>query len=70
MQKQLPEVILIHQRAEVTHLMSQFKEAHESSRSDKMEETLRVMIEQLAAIRVSQGNPRTKQCFKVANQVT
>ena len=58
------EVILIHQRAEVTHPISQVKEVQESSRLDKMEETLRVMTEQLAAIRVSQGNPRTKQCFK------
>ena len=39
------EVILIYQRAEVTHLVSQVKEVQELSRLDKMEETLRVMTE-------------------------
>ena len=29
-----------------------------------MEETLRVMTEQLATIRVNQANPHTKHCFK------
>ena len=46
------KVILIYQRAEVTHPINQVKEVQESSWLDKMEETLRVLTEQLAAIRV------------------
>ena len=58
------EVILIYQRAELTQPVSHVKEVQESSRLDKMEDTLKVMTEQLAAIRVNQASPRTKHCFK------
>ena len=58
------EVILIYHRAEVTHPVSQVKEVQEPSRLDKMEETLRVMTEQLAATRVNRANPGTKHCFR------
>ena len=58
------EVILIYQRAELPQPVSHVKEVQESSRLDKMEDTLKVMTEQLAAIRVNQASPRTKHCFK------
>ena len=60
------EVILIYQRADTntTHPVSHMKEAEESSRLDKMEETLKVMTEQLAALSVNKASPRTRRCFK------
>ena len=58
------EVILIYQRAELTQPVSHVKEVRELSRLDKMEDTLKEMTEQLAAMRVNQAQPRTRHCFK------
>ena len=52
----------------MTHPISHVKEVQESSRLDKMEETLRVMTEQLAAISVNRASPRTTS--NAGNQVT
>ena len=58
------EVILIYQTAGLTQPVSHVKEVQELSQLDKMKDTLKVMIEQLAAIRVNQASLHTKHCFK------
>ena len=63
------EVILIYQRAEMTHPISHVKEVQESGRLDKMEETLRAMTEQLAAISVNQASPVPNVASNAGNQV-
>ena len=64
------EVILIYQRAELTHPVSHVKEVQELSRLDKMEDTLKAMTEHLAAIRVNQASPVPNTVSNAGNQVT